>query len=111
MEEEEDWGSKDDVEDGDTTSNSVIAETSLDRMACSLGGKIVLPHIQSNVPQMLAHASWEYRQAGLNVLSATAEGCRKQMQPILEQVSAQPMDSRSKRSSCRRMVLRKFRIL
>ena len=34
-------------------SNSVAGESSLDRLACGLGGKAVLPHIIVTVPQML----------------------------------------------------------
>ena len=34
-------------------SNSVAGESSLDRLACGLGGKTVLPHIIVTVPQML----------------------------------------------------------
>ncbi|KAI6650329.1 Importin-5-like [Oopsacas minuta] len=86
VEEDEDWESQDCVEEEDTTCNAVVAETSLDRMACALGGRTLLPHILSNVPQMLSHESWQYRQAALNVLAATAEGCQKHMLPLLDQV-------------------------
>ncbi len=36
-----------------SSSNAVAGETSLDRLANALGGKAVLPHIISNIPQML----------------------------------------------------------
>ena len=64
----------------------MVAETSLDRLACALGGRSLLPHILSNVPQMLTNESWQYRQAALNVLAATAEGCSKHMMPMLDEV-------------------------
>lgn len=44
------------------SSNNVVAESSIDRLACGLGGKIVLPHIISNIPAMLSNtAEWQYR--------------------------------------------------
>lgn len=42
-------------------SNNVIAESSIDRLACGLGGKIVLPHVISNIPAMLSNSDWRYR--------------------------------------------------
>lgn len=42
-------------------SNNVVAESSIDRLACGLGGKIVLPHIIANIPAMLSNADWRYR--------------------------------------------------
>ena len=38
-------------------SNSVAGESSLDRLACGLGGKTVLPHIIVTVPQMLQNGN------------------------------------------------------
>ena len=38
-------------------SNSVAGESSLDRLACGLGGKTVLPHIIVSVPQMLQNGN------------------------------------------------------
>lgn len=40
---------------------SVMAESALDRLACGLGGKTMLPHILSNVSSMLANPNWKYR--------------------------------------------------
>jgi len=40
---------------------SVIAEYALDRLACRLGGKIMLSHIISNVSSMLDNPSWKDR--------------------------------------------------
>ena len=39
-------------------SNSVAGESSLDRLACGLGGKTVLPHIIVTVPQMLQNGKF-----------------------------------------------------
>lgn len=37
------------------SSNAVVGESALDRLACGLGGKTVLQHITTNVPPMLAN--------------------------------------------------------
>lgn len=41
-----------------SNSNSVAGESSLDRLACGLGGKTVLPHIIVTVPQMLQNGEF-----------------------------------------------------
>jgi len=86
MEEDEQWVFKDDLEDTDIDSNPVTGESSLDRLTCALGGKVVLPHIISTIPPMLQHADWKYRHAALMAVSAIAEGCAKQMEPLLASV-------------------------
>lgn len=86
LEDDEDWSFNDDVDDVETDSNPVAGESSLDRFACGLGGKTVLPHITSTIPQMLQNPDWRYRHAGLMAISAVAEGCVKQMEPILKNV-------------------------
>lgn len=87
-----------------------MAESALDRLACGLGGKTVLPHILSNVSTMLANPNWKYRynyiiiiimsklylvklnsfllyrHAALMAISAVGEGCHKQMQPMLQEI-------------------------
>jgi len=86
LEEDEEWSFSDDIEDTDMESNSVVGESSLDRFTCSLGGKSVLPHIISTIPPMLQHEDWRYRHAALMAVSAIAEGCVKQMEPLLASV-------------------------
>lgn len=86
MEEDEQWAFKDDLEDTDIDSNPVTGESSLDRFTCGLGGKAVLPHIIHHLPPMLQHADWKYRHAALMAVSAIAEGCCKQMEPLLASV-------------------------
>jgi hypothetical protein len=83
LEEEEDWSHQDDVDDIEADSNPVAGESSLDRFACGLGGKAVLPLIIETLPPMLQHADWRYRHAALMAISAVAEGCVKQMEPLL----------------------------
>jgi len=86
LEEDENWAFKDDLEDTDIDSNPVTGESSLDRFTCGLGGKAVLPHIIATIPPMLQHSDWKYRHAALMAVSAIAEGCCKQMEPLLPSV-------------------------
>lgn len=86
IEDDEEWSFQDNLEDTDVDSNPVTGESSLDRFTCGLGGKAVLPHIISTIPQMLQHEDWKYRHAALLAVSAIAEGCVKQMEPLLASV-------------------------
>jgi hypothetical protein len=67
-------------------SNAVAGESALDRMACGLGGKLVLPMIKERIMQMLQNPDWKYRHAGLMALSAIGEGCHQQMEGILNEI-------------------------
>ena len=40
---------------------SVIAESALNRLACGIGGTIMVPYILNNVSSMLANPSWKDR--------------------------------------------------
>jgi len=86
MDDDDEWSFTDSLEDTDIESNSVTGESSLDRFTCGLGGKAVLPHIISTIPPMLQHEDWKYRHAALMAVSAIAEGCAKQMEPLLASV-------------------------
>ncbi|KAK2719944.1 importin-5-like [Artemia franciscana] len=86
IEEDENWATSDEVTDEDSDDNAVVAESSLDRIACALGGKTVLPHIVSALPNMMGSADWKHRHAALMAISACGEGCHKQMEPILSQI-------------------------
>lgn len=79
------WSVSDAVEDDDND-NNIIAESALDRLACGLGGKTVLPHIISTLPNMLGHADWNQRFAALMAISAIGEGCHKQMEAMLDDI-------------------------
>lgn len=86
---DEDWLTNDNTEDDDdSTSNAIAGETSLDRFANALGGKCVLPHVITNIPNMMQSEDWRYRHAALMAISAIGEGCGKQMQVVLEDVVA-----------------------
>ena len=86
LEDVEDWSITEEVTDDDNSDNNVIAESALDRLACGLGGKAVLPHIISTIPTMLSHADWKQRHAALMAISAIGEGCHKQMEAMLDDV-------------------------
>ncbi|XP_073425650.1 importin-5 isoform X1 [Dendrobates tinctorius] len=86
LEDDEDWSNADELEDDDFDSNAVAGESALDRMACGLGGKIVLPMIKEHIMQMLQNPDWKYRHAGLMALSAIGEGCHQQMEGILNEM-------------------------
>jgi hypothetical protein len=86
LEDDDEWSVQDEIEDEDEDSNPITGESAMDRLACALGGKAMLPHILTNVNNMLAHHDWKYRYAGLMTLSSTAEGCHKQMEAYLDQM-------------------------
>ncbi|KAK7893324.1 hypothetical protein WMY93_022476 [Mugilogobius chulae] len=83
LEEDDEWAQADELEDDDFDSNAVAGESALDRIACGLGGKIILPIIKQHIMQMLQNSDWKYRHAGLMALSAIGEGCHQQMETIL----------------------------
>nr|CAB3256613.1 importin-5 [Phallusia mammillata] len=80
------WSVTDEAEEDDCDANTVAGENALDRFACAVGGKTMLPHIMATVPPMLQNPDWRYRHAGLMALSAVGEGCHKFMEEILQQV-------------------------
>ncbi|KAG8452039.1 hypothetical protein GDO86_004004 [Hymenochirus boettgeri] len=86
LEDDDEWSNADELEDDDFDSNAVAGESALDRMACGLGGKIVLPMIKEHIMQMLQNPDWKYRHAGLMALSAIGEGCHQQMEGILNEM-------------------------
>lgn len=86
LDDDPEWSTQDEIEDEDEDSNPITGESAMDRLACALGGKTMLPHILTNVNNMLAHADWRYRYAGLMTLSSTAEGAHKQMETYLDQM-------------------------
>lgn len=84
---DDEWAVSDEIDDDDTGDNNVIAESALDRLACGLGGKAILPHIVSNIPTMLNNPDWKHRHAALMAISAAGEGCHKQMETMLESIT------------------------
>jgi len=55
LEEEDDWAVSDEPQEEDSDSNAVVAESSLDRLACGIGGKTIFPQIMALTPTMLQH--------------------------------------------------------
>lgn len=86
LDDDPEWSIQDEIEDEDEESNPITGESAMDRLAVALGGKTMLPHILSNVNNMLTHTDWKYRYAGLMTLSSTAEGAHKQMETYLDQM-------------------------
>ncbi|KAL0960293.1 hypothetical protein HGRIS_011920 [Hohenbuehelia grisea] len=81
------------VEDPSATSTSsetdsapAIYEQSLDRVACALGGRTVLPPAFQLIPSMLANFDWRVRHAGLMSIVSIAEGTGKVMMNELGKV-------------------------
>lgn len=87
LEDDDDWSVSDEIEEDDSGENNVIAESALDRLACGLGGKAILPHIMTNIPNMLHSEDWKYRHAALMAISAAGEGCRKQIEALLDSIT------------------------
>lgn len=86
LDEDDEWAVSDMIAEDDNSDNNVIAESSLDRLACGLGGKTVLPHIISAIPTMLANPDWKQRHGALMAISAIGEGCHKQMETMLDDI-------------------------
>jgi len=89
MTEQEDnayWADDDEPVEDDADSNPAVAESGLDRLACGLGGKFVLPLVMKEVHPMLQNEKWNFRYAGLMAISAVGEGCLKQMEQFLPQI-------------------------
>ncbi|KAH7909589.1 ARM repeat-containing protein [Hygrophoropsis aurantiaca] len=63
-----------------------VYEQSLDRVACALGGKAVLPPAFQYIPSMLASYDWRLRHAGLMAIASIAEGTAQVMQGELGKV-------------------------
>ncbi|CAF1354053.1 unnamed protein product [Adineta ricciae] len=84
LDDDSDWSTKDIIEDEEDDSNAVVGESSLDRLACALGGKTMLNYILTTVQTMLRNPDWRYRHAGLMAISATGEGCHKEMTVLLD---------------------------
>lgn len=61
IQEDEKWSFSDEIVEDDNDSNNVVAESALDRLACGLGGKTMLPQIVQNIPSMLNNSDWKYR--------------------------------------------------
>uniref|UniRef100_A0A8C0H9K6 Importin 5 n=1 Tax=Chelonoidis abingdonii TaxID=106734 RepID=A0A8C0H9K6_CHEAB len=74
LEEDEDWANADELEDDDFDSNAVAGESALDRMACGLGGKLVLPMIKEHIMQMLQNRKMLFQHPRVRYAACNAVG-------------------------------------
>ncbi|KAK2464446.1 hypothetical protein APHAL10511_003594 [Amanita phalloides] len=70
----------------DSESPPALYEQSLDRLACALGGRAVLPPAFQYIPSMLASFDWRARHAGLMAIAAIGEGTGTVMQNELAKI-------------------------
>lgn len=61
----------------------MVGESTLDRIARTIGGKGVVPVAFQYIPQMLQSGEWQQRRGALMAISSIAEGCVKVMKPEL----------------------------
>lgn len=81
------WLACDNADDDNDEENAGIGEFSLDRISCSLGGKVVLGPFLQIVPRLIQDTqNWKNRHAGVMGLSTVGEGCKRQMEPMIEQI-------------------------
>nr|CAD2144527.1 unnamed protein product [Meloidogyne enterolobii] len=83
------WMAIDDANEDLDEETAGIGETSLDRISCSLGGKAVMTHALQCINELLGNENWKYRHAGLCALSTIGEGCKKQMEPLIHDITNQ----------------------
>ena len=63
-----------------------LYEQSVDRIACALGGRAVLPPAFEKIPSMLVSYDWRARHAGLMAIAAIAEGTGNDMLNVLDDI-------------------------
>ncbi|OMJ17419.1 Importin subunit beta-3 [Smittium culicis] len=86
IEDDEDWYTVDTLDEDDNEDNAVFGEQAIDRLACSLGGKQLLPVAFQHIPNMLSAQEWQKRHAALMAISAIGEGSFKIMKNELENI-------------------------
>ncbi|KAF8952312.1 armadillo-type protein [Flammula alnicola] len=70
----------------ETDSPPALYEQSLDRLACAMGGKSILPPAFQYIPSMMVSFDWRVRHAGLMAIAAIGEGTGKVMQKELQTI-------------------------
>ncbi|KAJ3514366.1 hypothetical protein NMY22_g14756 [Coprinellus aureogranulatus] len=80
------WLKEDPSLASDTDEGPAMYEQSIDRLACALGGKAVLPPAFQYIPGMLASYDWRSRHAGLMAIASIAEGTGRVMQNELGKI-------------------------
>jgi hypothetical protein len=74
------------LDEDDNEENYVMGESTMDRIARTLGGKVVVPIAFQYIPQMLQSSDWQQRRAALMAISSIGEGSVKIMKPELSNI-------------------------
>ncbi|CAI5439864.1 unnamed protein product [Caenorhabditis angaria] len=83
----EDWLNDSDEEE-DLEEMPIIGESAIDRIACAMNGKTLLPMFLPVVEKYLTASDWKLKHAALRAFSAVGEGCQRAMEPHIEQFMA-----------------------
>lgn len=83
IQDDEDWADTYDDDELELTNYDVGLE-SLDRLALSVGGKLVQPVAFKLIAQYLNQNSWTHKHTGLMAIAQTAEGCVEQYEAHLK---------------------------
>ncbi|KAI9303801.1 armadillo-type protein [Cunninghamella echinulata] len=83
IEDDETWYTTEDLDEDDNEENYVMGESTMDRLARTLGGKFVVPIAFQYIPQMIQSTEWQQRRAALMAISSIGEGSVKIMKPEL----------------------------
>ncbi|KAI0032084.1 ARM repeat-containing protein [Vararia minispora EC-137] len=89
------WLDADSTEDPTDDTYPHLYEQALDRVACTLGGEVILPVAFQHIPGMLASHDWRLRHAGLMAIASVAEGTNKVWMTHLPRALITPMFSDS----------------
>ncbi|ULU09556.1 hypothetical protein L5515_000248 [Caenorhabditis briggsae] len=73
-------------EEDDYEDVPIIAESAIDRVACCINGKVMLPAFLPLVEKLLSNDDWKMKHAALRAFSAVGEGCQRSMEPHIEQI-------------------------
>ncbi|VDN02262.1 unnamed protein product [Thelazia callipaeda] len=83
----DEWLNCDSAEEDSGEDAVGIGESSLDRISCSLGGKFILNTFLHILPNMLqGDENWKSRHAAIMGISTVGEGCKRQMEPLIEEI-------------------------
>jgi hypothetical protein len=83
IQDDEEWAETYDDDEMELTNYDVGLE-SLDRLALSVGGKLVQPVAFKLIAQYLNQNSWKHKHTGLMAIAQTAEGCVEQYEAHLQ---------------------------
>ncbi|KAI8867827.1 ARM repeat-containing protein [Ramicandelaber brevisporus] len=86
IDDDKDWYTSDSPDNSDEGELKDDAETSLDRIACALGGKRLVPILFPLIQTLFRSAEWQQRQAGLLAIMVVCEGAHKQLESQLTEI-------------------------